>query len=89
MQPLQVEITVDNEHIKRIVEETAKELTTQHLLYVDVNKILELTCMSKRFAEEYILAHPKVKAIERRRERKRLYPYREFVKVLDEIIDSW
>lgn len=86
---LSVSIEVNPEEIKAIVERQVQELTMQHLLYIDVNKILELTCMSRKFAEDYILSHPKMKVIERRRDRKKYYPYREFKEILDEIVNSW
>lgn len=84
-----VSVEVDPDQVKSIVEAQLKEITAQQLLYIDVNKALELTCMSKRFAQDYVLSHPKMVAIERRRDRKRLYPYKEFVEVLKEIVDSW
>lgn len=56
---------------------------------VDINKISELTCMSKRWLESELLKDPRFKSIEIKKNRKRLWPYQEAFELVLEISSEW
>lgn len=45
--------------------------------------------MSKRFLESEIICDPRMKVIERKRSRKRWWPYPEAMKAIQEITSEW
>ncbi|EEL38304.1 hypothetical protein bcere0020_43550 [Bacillus cereus Rock3-29] len=50
----------------------------------------EMTCLSKSFLENEFLNDPRMKLLERRKEKgKRIWPFEESVKVLKSIMDEW
>lgn len=61
------------------------------LWYVDIDRMSQLTCMSKRFVEEEIVRDPRMRVIEIRRteDGKRWWPYKEAFEVIREITSEW
>ncbi|EEK48576.1 hypothetical protein bcere0002_45270 [Bacillus cereus ATCC 10876] len=50
----------------------------------------EMTCLSKSFLENEFLNDPRMKQLERRKEKgKRIWPFNESIKVLQMIMDEW
>ena len=59
------------------------------LLMVDLEKLVVITSMSKRFLEDEILSDARMRLIERRRNRKRWWFYKQALEVITEIVDEW
>lgn len=90
MIPPKVSIEIDEQAVWEFIEEQLQKQVTHRLLLVDINKLSELTCMSKSFLEQEILCDPRMKRLERRKEKgKRFWFYEESLKVIKEIMDEW
>lgn len=89
MIPANVEIALDRQVIKEYVHRKIDKEIRETLWFVDVDKLCQLTCMSKRYLEQEILSDPRMRAIERRKDRKRWYPARKAEEVIDEITFNW
>lgn len=89
MIPAQVQVELDQDQIREYIEMEIQKVINQQLLLVDINKLAQLTSMSPRFLEEYILSDPRVKLHERRRDRKRWWIYEPTMKAILSIIDEW
>lgn len=89
MIPATVEITLDRQAIKEYIHKKLDEEIRETLWFVDVEKLCQLTCMSKRYLEQEILSDARMKAIERRKERKRWYPAKQAQEIIDEITYNW
>lgn len=89
MIPARVLVELDQEEINRVIEAEINKAINQQLLLVDINKLSQLTSMSPRFLEEYILSDPRVKIYERRRERKRWWIYEPTMEAIISIINEW
>ena len=90
MIPPKVEVNLDTESIQKYIQQQLDQLIQHQLLLVDINKLSEITCMSKSFLENEILHDSRMKSIERRKEKgKRFWLYEEALEVIKEIIDEW
>lgn len=85
----QVQVEIDQEQIKEYIESEIQKVINQQLLLVDINKLAQLTSMSPRFLEEYILSDPRVRLHERRRDRKRWWIYEPTMKAILSIVNDW
>lgn len=85
----QLTIEIDATSIEQMVEAEVKKNVTAVLWFVDINKLAELTQMSKRFLESEIICDPRMKVIERKRSRKRWWSYPEAMKAIQEITSEW
>ena len=89
MLPAAVNIEIDQQALQeRIKEEVQKQVYFQALL-TDVETLCEITCMSKRFLEDYILSDPRVHQHLRRRDRKTFYLYEPTIEAIKQIVDEW
>ncbi|MBT8998735.1 hypothetical protein BTI78_10655, partial [Lactobacillus delbrueckii subsp. bulgaricus] len=59
------------------------------LLMVDIERLVVMTSMSRRFLEDEILSDPRMRLIERRRNRKRWWFYKQALEVIEEIVNDW
>lgn len=84
-----IELQLDKRAIQHHIEKQLNEAIQAQLWMVDVNKLTELTCISKRYLEQEILSDVRFKAIERKKNSKRWYMAREAFAVLDEITGEW
>lgn len=84
-----VHVDLDERAMKEYIQEKLSDMVKTQLLYIDVNRAMELTNMSKTFLNDYVLSHPYMKQHERRKDRKRFYRYDKFIEALDMIIEEW
>lgn len=89
MIPAQVNVEIDQKQVKQIIEQELQKQIHQNLLFVDINKLAEITCMSVRYLEDEILCDPRVRIHERRKSRKRWWLYEPTIKAIVEITDEW
>lgn len=75
--------------VKKEIEKQLDECIQKEMWWVSAERIAQLTDMSLRYAEEHILSDIRMKAIERRRSRKRFYPSRKAFEVVNEIMSEW
>lgn len=89
MIPANVEIALDRQAIKEYIHKKLDEEIKDVLWLVDVDRLCQLTCMSKRYLEEEILSDVRMRSIERRKGRKRWYLALKALEVIDEITSEW
>ena len=86
----QIHVDVDQEQIKRYINEKLDHAFLQTLFFWDINEMSKRTCMSKSFLENEFLDDPRMQRLARRKEKgKRLWPVEESLKVIQEIMDEW
>lgn len=84
-----VEIKINKEEIKEMMAQEIKKTMNQTFWLVDINRLSELTSMSRGFLENEIICDPRMKVIERKRSRKRWWSYPEAMKAIQEITSEW
>ena len=84
-----VQIEVNQSEVRQYINKKLDEEIKEVLWLVDVERIVELTCMSKRFLEDTILSDPRMRVIERRKNKKRWYPAKQAFEVIEEITFDW
>ncbi|MEC2868901.1 hypothetical protein ACIQHV_19035 [Bacillus bombysepticus] len=89
MIPANVQVNIDEKAIKKYIEQQIDQQLHETLLMVDIERLVVMTSMSKRFLEDEILSDPRMRLIERRRNRKRWWFYRKALEVITEIVDEW
>ncbi len=89
MIPAEINVAIDQKQVQEFIEEQLKKQINQQLLLVDINKLVEITCMSARYLEDEILSDPRVKIHERRKSRKRWWLYEPTIEAIKNIIDEW
>ncbi|WP_231735244.1 hypothetical protein [Gracilibacillus massiliensis] len=82
----QIDVSVNEDEIKEQITQRIEEMIRDSLLMIDVDTLAKKLCMSKRFLEEEILQDVRMKAIERKKSRKRFYFYDEVIPVVKEIV---
>ena len=89
MIPAQVTVNIDEKAIREYILKQLDQQIHESLLLIDLKKMAEITSMSPRYLEEQILRDPRMRLIERRRDRKRWWLYKEAVNVIQAIIEEW
>lgn len=90
MIPAHVQVDIDQDEIKKYINQKLDENLKDSLFTWDINEMVKRTCMSKSFLEQEILCDPRMKLLERRKEKgKRYWFYEESLKVIREIMDEW
>lgn len=89
MLPAEINVQLDKQAIQKHIEKQLDECIQAQLWFVDVDKIAQLTSMSKRFLEDEVLSDVRMRAIERRKARKRFYPASQALQVITEIVNEW
>lgn len=85
-----IHIEMNKEQIEKYIKEQLEIEQRQLLLFWDVTEMMRQTCMSKSFLENEFLQDPRMKLLERRKEKgKRYWFYKESVEVLHEIMNEW
>lgn len=87
--PAQVMVNIDETAIRNYIQKQLDHQIHESLLLIDLKKMAEITSMSPRFLEEQILRDPRMRLIERRKDRKRWWLYKEAVNVIQAIIEEW
>ncbi|QBK26711.1 hypothetical protein [Ureibacillus thermophilus] len=81
---------ITTEKIEKQIESLINDVMRPKLLYWDIKKMSELTCMEPSYLEKYVLHDPRMKVYERRNGKgKRFWEYEGSVKALKEIVDEW
>ena len=85
-----VEISIDEEEIRKQVNAKLDEALQQVLFTWDINEMAKRTCMSKSFLENEFLDDPRMKLLERRKDKgKRFWFYEESLVVMKDIMEQW
>lgn len=86
----EVTVNVNQEEIKEYVNKKLDDSIQQVLFTWDIEAMAKRTCMSKSFLENEFLRDPRMKLLERRKEKgKRYWFYEESMRVMKEIMDEW
>lgn len=89
MIPAQLAVNIDKAAIRGYIEKRLDEEINDVLWLIDIKKLASLCCMSERYCEQMITSDVRMRAIERRKQRKRWWPYREAMQIVDEITKDW
>lgn len=89
MIPANIEVNIDKQAIRQYIEKRLDEEVRETFWLIDLEKLAALTCMSKRFLDESVLSDIRMRAIEIRKNRKRWWPYRQALQVIEEITSEW
>ncbi|ALC85735.1 hypothetical protein AM499_07815 [Bacillus sp. FJAT-22090] len=89
MIPAHVSVNIDESAIRDYIQRQLDQQIQESLLLIDLKKMSEITSMSPRYLEEQILRDPRMKIIERRKDRKRWWIYKEAISVILVILDEW
>jgi len=81
-----VEVSLNEDEIKKHVYDRLDDMVRESLILIDVETLAKKMCISRRFLEDEFLSDIRMKAIERRKSRKRLYFYDEVIPVIKEIV---
>lgn len=85
-----VQVEVDHEEIRRSFEEKLDKALRETLFVWDIVEMSKRMCMGKTFLEQEFLHDPRMKLLERRKEKgKRFWFYEPSLKVMQEIMDEW
>ncbi|MFJ5672943.1 hypothetical protein ACIQAS_15130 [Bacillus safensis] len=87
---LEVTFDVDSQLLHKTIEQKLDEALDKDLFVCDIDRMSKMTCMSKRFLENEFLHDPRMKLLERRKERgKRFWFYKESKEVMKQIMEEW
>lgn len=89
MIPANVSVEIDEQAIKKYIQKELDKQIHQNLLFVDINKLAEMTSCSKRWLEDELLHDPRIRLCERRKNRKRLWLFPDVMEVIRDISDEW
>ncbi|MGG4365686.1 hypothetical protein ABEX45_15880 [Bacillus subtilis] len=86
----EVKVNINQSEIKGYIIQRLDETLNQLLFTWDIETMSKRTCMSKSFLENEFLRDPRMKLLERRKEKgKRFWFYEESKQVMKEIMDEW
>lgn len=89
MIPSTVEIQINKEEIQKYLQCQIEKAIQSELWFVDAERLVTLTNMSKRFLEDEIFSDVRMRAIERKKNRKRWWPAKQALEVFEEITSEW
>lgn len=85
-----INIEVNHEEIRDYINQKLDKSLHEVLFIWDIEQMSKRTCMSKSFLENEFLHDPRMKLLERRKEKgKRFWFYEESKQVMREIMDEW
>lgn len=85
-----IEVNINHDEIRQQVTEKLDEAIQQALFTWDVELMAKRTCMSKSFLENEFLRDPRMKLLERRKEKgKRYWFYEGSLIAMKQIMDEW
>ena len=83
-------ISIDHDEIRKQVNAKLDEAIQQAFFTWDIEQMTKRTCMSKSFLENEFLHDPRMKLLERRKEKgKRYWFYEQSLEVMKEIMNDW
>jgi hypothetical protein len=86
----EIKVDINQDEIRKYIKEKIDRDVHQYMLTWDIEQMAKRTCMSKSFLENEFLHDPRMKLLERRKEKgKRFWFYDESIKVMKEIMDEW
>lgn len=86
----EVNIDVDQSEIKKYINQKLDETLKNALFVWDIEEMSKRTCMSKSFLENEFLHDPRMRLLERRKEKgKRFWFYEQSLEAMKEIMDEW
>lgn len=84
------EVKINQAEIKAYIDQKLNENIQKSLFTWDIEEMAKRTCMSKSFLENEFLRDPRMKLLERRKEKgKRFWFYEESKHVMKQIMDEW
>lgn len=89
MIPANIELQLDKQAIRQYIENRLDEEVRVVLWLIDLDKMAELTTMSRRFLESEVVCDVRMRAIEIKKNRKRWWPYRQAFEIINEITNEW
>ncbi|SEN86975.1 hypothetical protein SAMN04488134_102145 [Amphibacillus marinus] len=90
MIPAKVNVEINEAEIAQHIKQRIDELLRDSLIMIDVDTLAKKMCLSKRFIEDEFLSDIRIRAIQRKKSRKRMYFYDELVPVIREIVyEKW
>lgn len=89
MLPVEVNVQLDKQAIKKIIEQKIEEEVRETFFLVDLKQVAKLLCMSERYITDEFLHDPRVRLCEVRRKHKRWWKYKPLMEAVEEIVDSW
>lgn len=89
LQAAEVSVTINQDEIKKYIQEQLNRNMRQEMLFIDINGLAEITSSSKRWLETELLHDPRIRLCERRKNRKRLWLYTEVVQAIKDIAEEW
>lgn len=90
MQIAKISVEVDQGEVRDYIQRKLEESVSQLLFTWDLEEMAKRTCMSKSFLENEFLHDPRMKLLERRKEKgKRYWFYEQSQEVMKEIMDEW
>ncbi|WP_280149920.1 hypothetical protein [Bacillus safensis] len=85
-----LDVDVNQAEIRNYIYQQLEAALEEVLFTWDIEQMAKRTCMSKRFLENEFLHDPRMKLLERRKERgKRFWFYEESKEVMKQIMDEW
>ena len=85
-----LDVDVNQTEIRDYINQQLDQVIKASLFIWDIETMSRRTCMSKSFLENEFLRDPRMKLLERRKEKgKRFWFYEESKQVMKEIMDEW
>lgn len=85
-----LDVDVNQTEIRDYINQQLDHVIKESLFVWDIETMSKRTCMSKSFLENEFLRDPRMKLLERRKEKgKRFWFYEESKQVMKEIMDEW
>jgi hypothetical protein len=83
-------VNVNQSEIRSYINQKLEEQLKEALFTWDLDQMSKRTCMSKTFLENEFLQDPRMRLLERRKEKgKRFWFYEQSLEVMKEIMDEW
>ncbi|MEW9051892.1 MAG: hypothetical protein AB2392_12100 [Neobacillus sp.] len=89
MIPASVKVDINEKEILSYIQSKIDEAIHEALIMWDLDLMSKKMCLSKRFIEDTFLRDPRMRQLERRKERgKRIWFYKESLEVIKQIMDE-
>ncbi|MGM0965839.1 MAG: hypothetical protein ACQEWS_13615 [Bacillota bacterium] len=86
----EVQVNLNQTEIRSYIDQKLEDQLKDAFFTWDIEQMAKRTCMSKSFLENEFLHDPRMKLLERRKERgKRFWFYEESKEVMKQIMDEW
>ena len=86
----ELNVQINQDEVKSYINQKLDQILRESLFTWDIDQIAKRTCMSKSFLENEFLHDPRMKLLERRKEKgKRYWFYEQSLAVMKEIMDEW